>query len=524
MQFEPEARARPMSGSARVVFLAVLLALYGLVLAWQTMERVLYPWDMLIWAEGPFMNDMLKLAAGMPFFTSPEDGASFVYSPALGLLTYGVLSPFELATDVRACRAVNVMVGLTAAMVAAKTCFALMATRRAAMERLSRSATRLTVVLLFVLLLFTNYTADSLHPDNLHVLHGFVTVLLAMRAAREQTARAFVVAAFVAGLGFAMKQTAVLAPCVVVVAALRYGGVGMQRVRRVAWTVAGAGLGTLVATYHVMVSDDAWFWTVGVLAQHGRDPYLAHRASFDVWLRPDRALIVAGVVAMGGELWRRVRARDGVHDVWLSGLVFCAAPAVLGYVKHMGYWNNLTVIEMWLAVGLVATVLTTTALTTTVRGRSHAVATVCTGLAALSLVPLKQTPSPMSTWIFAEVDRMVAADLAAGLKVLVTHGTAFRLHAGDATPQRHLGNAWREMDEARLSVFSGLETAIATRAYDRIYVTLPSSLLKVFDDLHRSCREVRRFAHEVPSSKEVAYLRGVQPHTVQRVHVFDCRR
>src|SRR5258708_8231196 len=67
--------------------------LFVLVLAVETALRVVFPWDMYLWSESPFMTNMLKLHNHQPVYTAPADGNSFVYSPGLEYLTFAVLNP-----------------------------------------------------------------------------------------------------------------------------------------------------------------------------------------------------------------------------------------------------------------------------------------------------------------------------------------------------------------------------------------------------------------------------------------------
>ena len=62
--------------------LRALLALLTLVLLVQLALRLVFPWDLFVWAESPFMTNMLKLCNGVPLYTTPADANSFVDAPA----------------------------------------------------------------------------------------------------------------------------------------------------------------------------------------------------------------------------------------------------------------------------------------------------------------------------------------------------------------------------------------------------------------------------------------------------------
>src|SRR6267154_4215920 len=81
----------------------------------ETALRIRFPWDLYIWAESPFMTDMIKLDHHLPVFTAPADGNSFVYSPGLEYITFALLKPFGLELDIRFCRLVSVLISVLAA-------------------------------------------------------------------------------------------------------------------------------------------------------------------------------------------------------------------------------------------------------------------------------------------------------------------------------------------------------------------------------------------------------------------------
>src|SRR6267154_1316659 len=92
-----------------IVFLFVVISVV------ETALRIRFPWDLYIWAESPFLTDMIKLDHHMPVFTAPADGNSFVYSPGLEYITFALLKPFGLELDIRFCRLVSTLLGIMAA-------------------------------------------------------------------------------------------------------------------------------------------------------------------------------------------------------------------------------------------------------------------------------------------------------------------------------------------------------------------------------------------------------------------------
>src|SRR5690606_29365380 len=94
-----------------------ITCLWILLLAIQVMLRCLFPWDLYVWAESPFLTDMLKLEQGKPIYGPLADGNSFVYSPGLTYLTYAILKPFGLHLDIRFCRIVTVVIAVLASLI-----------------------------------------------------------------------------------------------------------------------------------------------------------------------------------------------------------------------------------------------------------------------------------------------------------------------------------------------------------------------------------------------------------------------
>ncbi|MCH7995800.1 MAG: hypothetical protein IIB57_15340, partial [Planctomycetes bacterium] len=104
----------------RYALIALALALYIPLLLF-TVERVSFPWDLLLWAEAPFMVDMLKIDQGLPIYSDPALANSFVYSPGLQYITFAFLKPFGLHLDIRFCRLISVGMAYLAAGIVAGT-------------------------------------------------------------------------------------------------------------------------------------------------------------------------------------------------------------------------------------------------------------------------------------------------------------------------------------------------------------------------------------------------------------------
>src|SRR4051812_31629094 len=144
-----------------IVFVAMLVV--------ETVVRIVFPWDLYLWAESPFLTNLMKLDHHLPVYSSPADGNSFVYSPGLEYLTFALLKPFGVELDIRYCRVISTLLGVAAAAFGALT-----------ITRLAKTLTPVAGKKLFFpvtwgvlwLVLAKNCMADIAHPDNLHALHS----------------------------------------------------------------------------------------------------------------------------------------------------------------------------------------------------------------------------------------------------------------------------------------------------------------------------------------------------------------
>jgi len=161
----------------RIVYWMVIL--FALVLAVETVLRIVFPWDMYLWSESPFMTNMLKLHNHQPVYSTPADGNSFVYSPGLEYLTFALLKPFGLELDIRFCRLVSTLLGVMAAG------FGALAVRRLAGSTIAAARTRIFFIATWCviwLVLSKNFLADITHPDNIHMFHATLIFWLCLSA------------------------------------------------------------------------------------------------------------------------------------------------------------------------------------------------------------------------------------------------------------------------------------------------------------------------------------------------------
>ena len=454
--------------------LAAIAAVYALYSAWVVGVRVQYPYDHFIWSESPFLTNMLKLHNGVALYGPPSDANSFVYSPGLEYLCYAILSPFDLHLDLRACRAVNVGVGVFA--VAAATQFMLASVDR---DNKFKGIDRAAVAILFAstagLVLLKNFTFDVCHPDNLHALHLAAGIAMGARALDKESFGWSVLTAAVLGFGILLKQTCALGGLGIAVF-LALAGRSWWGWRKSA-LIVGASIATMALSAWWLLVHHAHgsYWLYEVLMQHdkviGKLEYLWGHDLVSIHRMP----LYFGAVYFGlvglTETDRRKRARVGL---WLFAGVFGAFPGVLGYIKKLGLYNNIVVIDLWAAMLVVPRLYEWCRTGLDLNGkRANVVAASVLTILVVGLYPVKRAPLSAHYRYGRELEKLLTEDIAAGRKVLVAHGTAAWIRAGLRTVPLDRSNSVLELDIGGDARRAHTAKRFQGQDYDRIYIGWP---------------------------------------------------
>jgi hypothetical protein len=473
----------PLAGSfqwipsfQRVLFWMVIL--FAVILAVETTLRIPFPWDMYFWAESPFMTNMLKLHNHLPIFTDPADGNSFVYSPGLEYLTFAVLKPLGLELDVRYCRLVSTLLGLMAAG------FGAMAVSRFARSAFTAAKSKLFFVATWSviwLVLSKNFMADITHPDNLHAFHATLVFWLTLTALETRRLGLAALTVMVAGLGVFAKQTnalALLGPLLAFAIRNPWG----WRQWLLLLPLGGLILG--ISVYLLWLPHYARFFTFDLPAHQGFWPTKLYAMITD-FLTMDRALLAFLAFIAVLSLWHlRGQARPYLV-CWCSVGLFSVLPATLAYLKSMGIWNNLIIFQVWFVMlvwpffGILLEWLAVARPTESdghfagwdIRVIPGAIAVLAVGFLVL-LFPMKLPPRYGYYAYGRAIESAVRADLQAGRKVLVSHGTEFLIRSGDTTVPRDRANSILEMNWGEVGNFSAMRERIKGRYYDRIYLIM----------------------------------------------------
>jgi hypothetical protein len=449
-----------------------VVVVYVVVLAVQLVLRAAFPWDLFMWAESPFMTDMLKLDSGQPLFGPPADGNSFVYSPGLTYLTFALLKPLGLHLDIRFCRLVTVGVGILAGILAglAGRQASKMISPEMQFPRLAWLGAGIAV-----LVIFKNFNADATHPDNMMMLHTAGLFSLTLAAVRKRSLGLAVVTMLFAGLGVFAKQTLCIAFVGPALVFARFNAGSWRRWLLLAGIGALSSAGALALLWH---PDFARFYTWEVIVRHQIHSTRFYWMIVDL-LHGDRALLAVLGLAALAVLWRAGSAARQYLQIWALVGLCSVAPGALPYAKHFGTWNNLIIYELW----LVMLVLPAIAIwlkevsTSPVAGlgrepRFNFLAGTVLAAFVVLLVPTR-FPADRAMYECCEtVQARVTADIRAGHRVLVAHGTMYQLRAGSREIPLDRANSVVELVAAGLGDRVQMIERLRSRYYDRIYLVV----------------------------------------------------
>jgi len=435
--------------------------LFGLLVA-EVVVRVPFPCDLFFWAESPFMTDMLKITNGLPIYTDPTDANSFVYPPGLLYLTHAVLGPLGLALDIRACRVVNILIGVAAALTSASIVTSLASELRAGLSRRAFFALAFASA---TLLIFSNPSATVPHPDSLHALHASATLLLTYTALHRRSLAFALAAMAVAGLGVFTKQPAALSVIGVGAALL----VGHRWGRQPAALLLATGLSvTGVAMASLLVPPNARFFLFSLPAAQGIQ-WWKIIGLVDMFFRGNRIVLLVLAPACVLYLHRR-GGEAGRHFVlaWSLVGVFEVLPNVSAVLKTMGASNNLTIMGLWLFLPVWAVLGYGGA-----EDRASGLAGArLVGVAAilLSLFPAQLPPSASQQLYCRRLIDTIGADLRAGKRVLLGHGTTPLIWNGSTDVPRFRSNTILELSVGgKTQLLAAIQDKVERARYDRVY-------------------------------------------------------
>ena len=465
--------------------LALLLTIFlGLVVY----NRVTFQGEYYLWSEGAVMINLMKLENGEPVYGPAVEANSSIYSPSASYTAFAVLKPLDLATDLRAVRAVVVAVGVLGCVLAALSSALL-----AGVRLRSAGPWLITSTCVAILVRAQNPSFDALHPDNWHILHATFTLLLCILALQSGRLGWGIAAMLVAGTGILAKQTAALAPVGVGLALL----LGHRWSRRDALILAGAGVLSLgVCAALLLGPENSRFWAYELAADRATKPLKIWLLIVEIIEHPYHLALIALVFPALLHFMRR--AQRPLWLAWIGVGIFEVAPALPAFIKDGGVVNNLGIVDLWLFIGMWA-LWGFGAMGTRLippPGESSRLTAYRVNPAYVALVfvllvyPVKKAPPADLRDYVDDLHQHVQADVDAGQQVLLTYATTPLIEAGVTEPPRDQAHALLDLERGGYTGSTGAWERIADQYYDRVYVNL-IELPEGFLD------HVRAYYHEV---------------------------
>jgi hypothetical protein len=367
----------------------------------------------------------------------------------------------------------------------------------------------------FFLIVYHNFTSDSPHPDNLYLAHAGVTLWLTLEAVRRPSAGRAAAAVLFGGLGVFAKQVAALSAAG---ASAALAVTGRRGTRATVALLAAGAAATIVPVAALWSSRWAKFYTYDVLSTHGLERQkLSELLGYFGYDGRRLLLLVLAVAAVAATLGGRARDATRMTVAYLVLGALEVGPTLSAFLKPMGAWNNLAIVEVWMAVP---------ALPWLFRGfqpdrgpagegpltgdRFARSVTVALGVALLLLhVPVKAAPHWAHRVYCGKLQGRVERDLAEGKKVLVAHGATFLIRAHQRQVPLDRSNSCLELRVAGLSGLAGTARRVEARAYDTIYLNTDFYPPEIVAAIERNYREVERIPGILPPHDASGFQRAL---------------
>ena len=270
------ARLRRLQQPGRLAFFlltACAAVLTANFFAWAA-SSIFYRADILIWSEGPFVQDILKLKAGEALYSAPSELSSFFYTPGAQVGTYLIAWVVGVSDSVAAFRLIQVFFVAVAAILATRTVWRI--SQLAGIRLPAHPALASALVTLVLFLAATNETTNPfthlLHNDSLSVLVSVAAfACLVEHVARPRT-RFIVLMALVPAVGFMVKQSLVAWLPLFWVYLVLFDRPRSLRTVAAFSALSVFSLGAVYAGSLAAWGADFQFWAVTAMSHHGVSP------------------------------------------------------------------------------------------------------------------------------------------------------------------------------------------------------------------------------------------------------------
>jgi hypothetical protein len=346
-------RAAVPDRAGLIVLAGVGAALVAFYLSWVS-YYIEYPADFLMFAEGDFVNEIVKFRVGHPLYTAQQNNESMTYTPGAPLCTYALAWACGAPDSIPAYRLIQLIYCLGAAVVALFCYVRLMelsGTTRFAEDQGLWGAIALPLFFLVATNSITNLFTHNLHNDSLAQFMAVVSYWLLLEYAVTRRWLPLVLMALVPTLGFLVKQSlAIWAPLY----CIYFVFFDSQRavLRWMAFAVATfASLAAVVAGCDFLWGEPFRYWAFVVMGSYPVPLLRSVQHGLVVWAYYG-AGFAAALVFLRGPALRKLR---GPWVIWL--LFFGAETYTSGLsvtLNHLGpgsliaaIWFLAAVTRLW---------------------------------------------------------------------------------------------------------------------------------------------------------------------------------
>jgi hypothetical protein len=319
-------------------FAPLTLAAWGGFLVASAMAQIApalaAPWDLVSFAESPYVNDVIKWTQGAPLYGPAGDNDSYPYPPGAQIATHFLASLWGAADSVAGLRITNFVYVLAAVLLAWSAAKRIAASAGRALPDAHWTGFALAALFMAATEPSFNRYVHSLHNDSLALLVSACGFWLLSRERDQLSPLQFAATLLLPALGFFVKQSMLV--WLGLFALARFlGGFGFWRAA-IGGALSAALAGAVIYASIRAGGEHYTYWLFGALGDKQVSPgrSLLHFLAVSPWA----AVGAAGLWAMWGASWsatpKLVRAAGVTWAVMLSIQAWTSG---IGWVvNHLG--------------------------------------------------------------------------------------------------------------------------------------------------------------------------------------------
>jgi hypothetical protein len=330
-------------GAFTVVLVLLVAAFFAAEL-----RAILFRADTLIWAESPFVNDIIKFRTGNgPLYGAPSDLDSFWYTPGSPFLTWALASVVGMGESIPAYRVIQVLFVVAAVVLGVRSATLIRRLRGGARQALPWSIAWFLLLFLAATNTLTNPFNHLLHNDALGLLVCAACFLVIVEYAVRPRAMLLAAMVLLPAAGFLVKQSLAIW-CALFGAWLLVFARPFRFWRAV--LVGAGGLALVIALYAGGIGlwgEDFRYWIIEGLGKHTVSPLRSIEHAIAGW-----AFWVAGI--WGGWVLLRGDRAPVLLGLWMVWATLFAietyTSGIAWMMNHMGPGSFLGIV--WLCAAL----------------------------------------------------------------------------------------------------------------------------------------------------------------------------